>query len=148
MTGPRVYEAMGQRFAGLRFITGRVAGGGPVRSILLQGAVAVAMVLTASFDTLLTYTGFTLSAVAGLTVAGVIVLRLREPDLPRPYRTWGYPFTPILFILLMLWMMGHAVIERPAVALTGAVTVGLGFVLWWIFERGRTAPDAQQPINR
>jgi APA family basic amino acid/polyamine antiporter len=138
MTGPRVYEAMGQHVPGLRFVTGRAEGGGPVRSILLQGAVAAIMVATASFDTLLTYTGFTLSGVAGLTVAGVIVLRYREPDLPRPYRTWGYPFTPILFILLMLWMMGHAVVQRPMVALAGAVTVGIGFALWWVFD-GRVA---------
>ena len=138
MTGPRVYEAMGQQVPGLRFVTGRAKGGGPVRSILLQGAVAAIMVATASFDTLLTYTGFTLSGVAGLAVAGVIVLRFREPDLPRPYRTWGYPFTPIVFVLLMLWMMGHAVVQRPAVALAGAVTVAIGFVLWWVFD-GRVA---------
>jgi basic amino acid/polyamine antiporter, APA family len=140
MTGPRVYEAMGQHVPGLRFVTGRAEGGGPVRSILLQGGVAAVMAATASFDTLLTYTGFTLSAVAGLAVVGVIVLRFREPDLPRPYRTWGYPFTPILFVLLMLWMMGHAVVQRPSVALAGAVTVAIGFVLWWVFE-GRVARD-------
>jgi len=137
MTGPRVYEAMGKRFSGLRFITGRAQGGGPVRSILLQGAVAMVMALTASFDALLTYAGFTLSAVAGLAVAGVIVLRFREPDLPRPYRCWGYPVTPLLFVGLMLWMMGHSVLERPIVALAGAITVIVGFGLWAMFERTR-----------
>ncbi len=139
MTGPRVYEAMGRNMPGLRFISGRVEGGGPVRSILLQGVVAAVMALSASFDTLLTYTGFTLSAVAGLTVLGVFVLRWREPELPRPYRTLGYPVTPLLFVLLMLWMMGHAVAQRPAVALAGAVTVGLGFALWWLLDGRRVS---------
>ncbi len=134
MTGPRVYEAMGQRSPGLRFVTGRAAGGGPVRSILLQGVVAVVMVLSASFDALLSYTGFTLAAAAGLTVAGVVVLRVREPDLERPYRCWGYPLTPALFIVLMLWMMGHTVLERPTVTIAGAATVGAGFLLWWLLE--------------
>ncbi len=137
MTGPRVYEAMGQHFPGLRFVTGRVQGGGPLRSIVLQGVVAALMVLSASFDALLTYTGFTLSAVAGLAVVGVIVLRIREPGLPRPYRCWGYPVTPIVFVLLMLWMMGHAVVERPTVALAGGVTIAAGFLLWLLLERGR-----------
>ena len=135
MTGPRVYEAMGQHFPGLRFVTGRVEGGGPVRSILLQGGVAALMVLTASFDALLTYTGFTLSAVAGLAVIGVVVLRFREPDLPRPYRCWGYPVTPIVFVVLMLWMMGHSVVQRPVVALAGGITVVVGFLLWMLLKR-------------
>jgi APA family basic amino acid/polyamine antiporter len=142
MTGPRVYEAMGQRSPGLRFVTGRVRGGGPVRSILLQGAVAAIMVLTASFDALLTYTGFTLSGVAALAVLGVVVLRVREPGLHRPYRTWGYPLTPVAFVALMLWMMGHSVIERPVVALAGAGTVAVGFLLWWLLE-GRAGSSGE-----
>ncbi|MFH1463557.1 MAG: amino acid permease [Pseudomonadota bacterium] len=137
MTGPRVYEAMGQRFPGLAILAGRGEGRGPVRSILLQGAVAAGMALTASFDALLTYTGFTLSAVAALTVLGVFVLRRREPALPRPYRTWGYPVTPVLFVALMGWMMAQAVLSRPAVALAGLGTLLAGLGLWWGLERTR-----------
>jgi APA family basic amino acid/polyamine antiporter len=135
MTGPRVYEAMGQRFPGLALLTGRQEGRGPVRSILLQGAVAAGMVLTSSFDALLTYAGFTLSAVAALTVLGVFVLRWREPGLPRPCRTWGHPATPLLFVALMGWMMAQAIVSRPMVALAGAATVLVGLGLWWGLER-------------
>ena len=141
MTGPRVYEAMGHHYPGLRIVTGRVSGGGPTRSIVLQAVVAIIMLFSASFDALLTYTGFTLSGVAALTVAGVTVLRRREPDLPRPYRTWGYPVTPVLFVALMVWMMGHSVFERPVVALAGAVTVGLGFVFYFVLNRGGRERD-------
>jgi len=140
MTGPRVLEAMGQRSRALRALGGRGRGRGPVPAIALQGILATGMALTARLDALLTYAGFTLSLVAALAVVGVPVLRWREPDLPRPYRCWGYPVTPWLFVALALWMAGHAAAEHPGVALAAAVTVGLGLALWWLIEgraRGR-----------
>ena len=54
--------------------------------------------LTASFDALLVYTGVTLSLFAALTAGGVFLLRWREPELARPYRTLGYPLTPLVFL--------------------------------------------------
>ncbi len=130
MTGPRVYEAMGLDYSRLRFFTGRARNGGPVVATVVQGAIAVLMMLTASFDTLLTYVGFTVSIFAGLTVLGVFVLRFREPGLERPYRTWGYPLTPALFVLLMAWMSFHTLIEKPFSAVAGLITLGLGVLIY------------------
>ena len=96
----------------------------------LQGAAATVMVLTASFDALLGYIGFTLSLFAALTVLGVFVLRWRRPGLLRPHRVWGYPFTPLLFVCLMLWMIVWSIWEQPIVALFGAGTVALGLAAW------------------
>lgn len=132
MSGPRVYEAMGKAYPRLRFLTGRGRHGdrGPIAAILLQSVVALAMLLTASFEALLTYVGFTLSLMAALTVAGLFVLRIREPDLSRPYLTWGYPATPLVFIALMAWMIWHSIAERPLVALAGLATLAFGFGLY------------------
>jgi APA family basic amino acid/polyamine antiporter len=138
MTGPRVLEAMGRRSPALRALGGRGRGRGPVPAIALQGILATGMALYARLDALLAYAGFTLSLVAALAVAGVPVLRWREPDLPRPYRCWGYPVTPWLFVALALWMAGHAAVRHPGVALAAAATVGLGLGLWWVIE-GRKA---------
>jgi APA family basic amino acid/polyamine antiporter len=55
--------------------------------------------------------------------------------LPRPYRTLGYPVTPLLFVALMSWMMARAVLSRPGVALAGGATVLAGLALWWVLER-------------
>ena len=130
MTGPRVYEAMGHDFRRLRFLTGRSEGGGPLIPIVIQAVVCLFMVLTASFDTLLTYIGFTISLVAALTVVGVIVLRQREPDLPRPYRVWGYPLTPLLCVALFGWMSWHTLLLQPLAAVAGLITIALGALLY------------------
>jgi APA family basic amino acid/polyamine antiporter len=132
MAGPRVYEAMGFDYPALRFLTRRRAGGGPVIAIALQTALAAAMILTASFKTLLEYIGVTLSLVAAATVLGVIVLRRREPDLARPYRTWGYPVTPIVFLALEGWMVTYVVREKPLTAAVSAGTVTVGLILYAI----------------
>ncbi|MBW1868434.1 MAG: amino acid permease, partial [Deltaproteobacteria bacterium] len=65
----------------------------PAYSIFLQAGIAIVMVITATFDKLLLYIGFTLSLFAMLTVLGMMVLRIREPDLVRKYKTFGYPVT-------------------------------------------------------
>jgi APA family basic amino acid/polyamine antiporter len=135
MTGPRIYEAMGRDYPRISMLAQRRVGGGPVIAIGLQGAIATVMIVSASFETLLTYIGFTLSLFAGLTVIGVFVLRAREPELARPYRTWGYPLTPIVFVALSLWMALFAFLERPAVALTGLGTLALGGVLYVALTR-------------
>lgn len=134
MTGPRVYEAMGGDYPALRFLAIRRAEGGPVVAILVQSTLATVMMVTASFATLLTYIGLTLSLFTALTVLGVFVLRCREPSLNRPYHTWGYPFTPILCVALQSWMIVHAVIDKPLVALWGGVTLGAGFALYFIIR--------------
>lgn len=132
MTGPRVYEAMGRDYPRLRLLSGRGSNDerGPVAAIVLQTVLALIMLLSASFDALLTYMGFTLSLFAALTIAGVFVLRGREPELYRPYRTWGHPLTTALALALNAWMLVHALWQRPVSTLAGLATLGAGFLLY------------------
>ncbi len=130
MTGTRVIEAMGRDHPPLAFFARRSKGGSPVLAVWAQGLLAILLVVSATFDELLVYIGFTLSFFSALTVLGVIVLRQRSPDLVRPYRTWGYPWTPLAFVCLMVWMIVRACIEQPLVALAGVGTIVLGIVLW------------------
>ncbi|MGQ9659403.1 MAG: APC family permease [Thermochromatium sp.] len=134
MTGPRIYEAMGRDYPVLDWLARRVDGGGPRIAIWFQSALAILLLLTASFETLISYAGFTLSVFAALTVAGVFVLRAREPDLIRPYRTWGHPFTTLTFLALMGWMVWHAVQERPLVVAIGAATVGIAWLAYCLIQ--------------
>lgn len=135
MTGPRIYEAMGRDYRAMAWLARRVDGGGPLIAIWLQSALAILMLVTASFEALISYAGFTLSVFAALTVAGVFVLRAREPDLVRPYRTWGHPFTTLGFLVLMGWMVLHAIHERPQVVAVGAATVGVGWLAYRLARR-------------
>ncbi|MFW2403277.1 MAG: APC family permease, partial [Gammaproteobacteria bacterium] len=137
MSGPRVYEAMGASYPRLGFLTGRGEHStrGPLAAIALQALLSIGMLLTASFEALLTYVGFTLSIFAALTVAGVVVMRMREPQLERPYRVSGYPVTPLLFVALMVWMIWNSIELAPTVAIAGGATLLLAGGLYLILGR-------------
>ena len=123
MTGPRVLEAIGDDYPRLHAVATRTTGYGPMKAVGVQGVVAAIMVLTASFDTLVDAVGLVLSIWCLLTVLGVIVLRVREPGLYRPYKTFLYPVTPLLFIALSVWMIGYRLVGEPALLVKGAVAV-------------------------
>ncbi|MFA5625341.1 MAG: amino acid permease [Bradymonadales bacterium] len=132
MAGPRVYQSMGTQYSSFRFLSKRKNGSGPYFAILLQAVISLLMLATASFDALLSYIGFTLSISAALTVIGVFVLRKRAPHADRPYKCWGYPLTPLIFIALSLWMVIFTVLEAPIVALWGLITVSVGLILYYL----------------
>ncbi|HPF61476.1 MAG: APC family permease [Gemmatimonadetes bacterium] len=140
LAGPRVIEAMAEDLPPLRPLAERTGTGAPARAVLLQGALALAFVLTNSFDGVLTYAGFTLTLFSLLAVGGVMLLRHREPDLPRPYRTWGYPWTPLFFVAFSLWTVVVVMRDRPTQAVGGAVTLGLAALLTWVVGEGDGAP--------
>jgi APA family basic amino acid/polyamine antiporter len=134
MAGPRVYYAMSKDgvFFGL-FGKVNKARRTPAHSIFLQAGIAIFMVLTASFDKLLLYIGFTLSLFAMLTVVGMVRLRIKEPTLTKTYRTPGYPLTPLLFILGNIWIIYFSIKSRPITSLFGLGTIGLGIVVYCYF---------------
>jgi len=136
MAGPRVYYAMARD--GVFFeLFGKVNAlrQTPVYAILLQAVIAIIMVITASFDKLLLYIGFTLSLCAMLTVVGMMLLRIKKPDLKRSYKTFGYPVTPLLFISGNLWIIFFCIKSRPITSLFGLGTIGLGILFYSYFRR-------------
>jgi basic amino acid/polyamine antiporter, APA family len=136
MTGPRVYYAMSKD--GIFFpVFGKLnsAHKTPASSIFLQAVIAVIMVVSASFDALLIYIGFTLSFFAMLTVIGLMRIRAATCENRKKYTTWGYPVTPLLFILGNLWIIVFSIKSRPAAALAGLGTIGLGVVAYIYFKR-------------
>lgn len=140
IAGPRVYEAVGIDFPRLGFLGIRRAGGGPVVAIALQAAIAATMVLVSSLQGLLTYIGVTLSLCAAATVLGVYVLRWREPELNRPYRTWGYPLTPLVFLAVEGWMIVFALRQNPLTGVCGTVTIATGLFLYWLVRERPSQP--------
>lgn len=130
VTGARVAEAMGQRDKRLRWLVRKEAGATPVRATVGIVMLSLAMALSGTLQQLLLYVGVTLSITALLTVAGVLVLRRNEPDLPRPYRTWGYPLTPLLFCGFSLWMVVFSVQDEPISGIAALVTIGVSAALY------------------
>jgi APA family basic amino acid/polyamine antiporter len=134
MIGPRIYYAMAQDGVFFKRLT-RVhpTFGTPTNAIILQAIWACFLILTGTFGTLFTYVSVIITLFSALTVGSVIVLRWKRPDLNRPYKLWGYPIVPILFIIAHLWIVWGSVIEKPRDSLMGVFIVALGipaYLLW------------------
>lgn len=129
MTGPRVIVAMardGAFFAPFAKLGARTQA--PLRALLLQSAIAVAMVLTATFEALLLYVGFVLSLFSSLSVLGLMRLRRRSKTTTGSdvFRTWGYPVTPMLFVVLNLGIVAFSVKDNLVAFLSGVATLVVG----------------------
>jgi APA family basic amino acid/polyamine antiporter len=131
LAGPRVAQAMGEDIPLLRLFAVKTQKGIPVYAILLQSCITIVLILTSSFENVLTYVGFTLSLFTFLTVLGLFVLRIRKPELARPYKTWGYPVTPIIFLALTGWTMIFVFRDKPVESLYGLATVGSGLIIYF-----------------
>lgn len=148
MAGPRVYYAMskdGVFFEVFRKV--HKVHRTPAYSIFLQAAVAIVMVITASFHTLLLYIGFTLSLFATLTVAGMILLRIKKPTLVRTYKTFGYPITPLLFILGNLWIVYFSIKSKPITSLFGLGTIAAGILVYLFFVHQKKRGSSQDFVR-
>ena len=89
-----------------------------VVAILFQLAVTTLLLMTRSFEAVLEFIQFSLTFCSFLAVLGVIVLRVRQPDLVRPYRMWGYPVTPLVFLAVTVFMM-YYLLRRAAGRIAG-----------------------------
>lgn len=130
LAGPRVTWAFGRDVPRLAALARTSPGSGaPTTALVVQGIVTTILIFSGRVDQIQQYSGFTLSLFASLAVSCVIVLRIRRPDLPRPFRTPGYPFTPIAFLVLAGWMMAWAFRGRPLESIAACATAALGAVL-------------------
>jgi amino acid transporter len=108
----------------------------PVVALLTQGVISSALALTGTYDQLFTYVVFAQFVFYALSAGAVMLLRRRAPDVPRPYRTWGYPVTPLVFIAFALWLVGNTIAESPRESAVGAGLILLGLPGYWYWKRG------------
>jgi len=126
IAGPRVYYALGQDVGKFRRLTDTNAGGSPYNALVLQGIVASVIILSGSVDEILSYAGFTLALMSALAVSCVIVLRIKRPEMERPFRVWAYPVPPLVFIIVSVWTMYWAFQGRPVESTLALLTVAAG----------------------
>ena len=105
----------------------------PSVSILLLSGWASLLVLSGRYDQLYTYVIFASAILYGMATAAVIVLRVKRPDLPRPYRTLGYPVVPAAFVLGIACLIVSTLRTSPRESLLGLLLIAAGvpFYLWW-----------------
>jgi APA family basic amino acid/polyamine antiporter len=107
----------------------------PVASLWAQTAWSLVLTFSGSYSQLYTYAIFAGIIFHMMIAASVFIFRRRRPDLPRPYRTWGYPVVPALFILACLLLIGNTLKESPLESLLGLGLVALGLPAYWMFRR-------------
>lgn len=146
IAGPRVIQPMFGKIPALHFLSDTNAKGNPVAAILFQTLLALIILWTASFDSIMQYIGFTLTIFTTLTVAGVIIYRWKHGK-PEGYRALGYPVTPILFIAANIWVCYFQLTDKTTQSLIGLGTALLGIALYFISTDFRNRATAQIHTN-
>ncbi|HEY0369008.1 MAG TPA: amino acid permease [Chthoniobacterales bacterium] len=138
--GPRVTLTMGEDLRILSWLARRSKRGIPMNSLLLQFVIVNVMLLTATFRSVVNYVQFSLTLCSALTVLGVFVLRWRRPELPRPYKVWGYPLTPLIFLAISIWMLAHLLVDHATrmPSLLGLGTTLLALVIYFVSPKTAT----------
>jgi APA family basic amino acid/polyamine antiporter len=130
--GPRVMQTMGEDVKSLNFLAKKNKKGIPVLAIILQSSISIILLLTAQFDTILQAIAFTLDIFTFATVLGVFVMRFKAPNAERVYKTWGYPITPLIFLVATGWTMYYLLTTRTIPSLIALGVVLLGLVVYFI----------------
>jgi APA family basic amino acid/polyamine antiporter len=136
--GSRVHQRLGQDLIRLAFLARVNRHGAPVGAVLLQGGLALVLLLSGTFDAVLNYVEALLLVSSLLAVISVIWLRVRRPLLVRPFRVPLYPLPPLLFAAATVYMLTVLVQRRPEELMWGGVTLLVGVALYFLV-RGRAA---------
>ncbi|HVU25725.1 MAG TPA: amino acid permease [Opitutus sp.] len=139
IAGPRVLQVIGEDYALFGRLARKNEDGIPALSIYVQSGVALIFVLVSSFQSILLFSGFVLSLNTMGTVIGAFVLRWRQPNLPRPYRTWLYPLPPLIFLTLTLWSLVYIAKSEPKEALLAAALIAVGATVYAVAKRRQAA---------
>ncbi len=109
----------------------------PAFAILIQAIWACVLALTGTFEQLFTYAMFIGVLFWVIAAGAVFTLRKKYPDLPRPYKTWGYPVVPLLFIIALSGVLLNALVEKPVESLIGLIFTAAGIPIYYIWKRRR-----------
>jgi basic amino acid/polyamine antiporter, APA family len=129
--GPRVTMTMGEDVALLRPFARKSRQDVPAVAIIFQLLVSNLLLWTQSFEAVLDFIQFSLAFCSFFTVLGVIKMRITDPQLSRPYRAWGYPLTPLVFLTVTLFMMYYLVVNRPLQSVAGFAMMLAGLVIYY-----------------
>src|SRR5262249_27555993 len=135
LAGPRVYFAMardGLFVAPAGHVHPRFRA--PTGAIVVQGIWSGVLVLCGTLQGLVNYTGFAIVVFSGVAVTTVFVLRRRHPDALRPFRAWGYPWAPAIFVLASTVIVANQIWREPGPTALGIVVIGIGLPVYWFLK--------------
>jgi APA family basic amino acid/polyamine antiporter len=109
----------------------------PVRALMVQMFWACVVALSGSYDTITDYAIFALTLFYILVAGSIFLFRKRLPDAERPYRTWGYPIVPIVFICVSVWLIFQTIRNTPRQSAIGLGLIMLGLPVYWLISRSQ-----------
>jgi len=141
IAGPRVLQVIGQDFSAFRALSKTNKNNVPYVAIITQSSLCLLFILTGTFESILIFAGFTLGVNTFLAVLGVFIERIRKPDLPRPYKTWGYPLTPLIYLAVTAWTLIYICIDKPKEAFLSLLLIFGGIVFYLISQQFQKIPS-------
>jgi APA family basic amino acid/polyamine antiporter len=142
LMGARLYYAMAKDGLFFSFAGKLSPRGVPALALVLQGAWSILLVFTGTYGELLDYVIFAALLFYALTVVGLFVLRARRPDVERPYRVFGYPFLPALYVVLCSVIMLDLLVVKPIYTWPGLVIVLSGIPVYFLWRAIYPRPTA------
>jgi APA family basic amino acid/polyamine antiporter len=139
LAGPRFSKVLGEDYYLFRGLSRHSRRDVPALAVVFQSALSIIYVLTSTFQQVMVFVGFTLNLFTFMTVLGVMVMRRKRPDLPRPYKTLGYPVVPVLFLLIQIWIIVWGLVREPKASLAGVGITALGFLVYLLDRKVRPA---------
>lgn len=130
IAGPRVLQAIGEDYPLFRWLAAANSDAIPARAIYAQSAIAIALIATSGFQSILVFAGFLTALNSFVTVLGLLVLRRRSPDLARPFRVPLYPLTPLVYLALTGWTLVYVALSRPAEVGFAAALIATGAAVY------------------
>lgn len=131
MAGPRIIKSMGEDLPMLNVLAKTNIRNVPYMAVITQSLITVLLIITAQFESVLTFVGFSLSIFTFLTVSSIFILRYRKIETPG-YKTWGYPVTPLIFLALNGYTIYKVLEMKPVESLLGLLNVAIGGVIYFI----------------
>ncbi len=133
--GPRIIQIMGEDYNSLSFLKFKDENNIPIAAFGLQFFISMLFLLTSSFEQVLMYAGITLIIITILAVFSLFILRYREPFLDRPYKVWGFPITPLLYLVVNVWILYYSLQEAHIESIIGIGLIIGGVLIYFIIQK-------------
>jgi basic amino acid/polyamine antiporter, APA family len=144
LMGARLYYAMAQDGLFFRSVGTLNARGVPAAGLILQAVWSIVLVFSGTYNDLLDYVIFAALLFYVLTVGGLFMLRRQRPDAERPYRAFGYPLVPALYILVCALIMLDLLIVKPAYSWPSFIIIASGFPLYFLWRQKSAVPGGER----
>ncbi len=146
MAGPRVYYAMAKDGLFFRKVAEINKSGVPGFAIIVQGVWSILLCLSGTYGNLLDYVIFAVLIFFTLTILAIFILRVKRPDIPRPYKAFGYPVIPAIYIITTVTIMVILLIYKPGYTFPGLGIVILGIPVFYFWKKYNKSPEKNQEI--